>query len=117
MDLFCDECTVYTRETDPVSRTERWQRHILRRALWQSGGAVTERKDPRAGSVLLYVPATACDEAGWSPREGDLILRGRDEEDEADFASLQERGACTVVSAAEHRYGSPALHHWEVCAR
>lgn len=114
--MFDETCTVYTRSVDPLTRRETWSRLVLSGMIWQSGNAVSETHDPRNGSVLLYFPAAVCDDAGWTPREGDLVFRG-EKLPGTELSVPGARGtAYTIVSTAEHRYGSEKLHHWEVCA-
>ena len=134
--IFGDSCTIYNRYYDEDSKAERWKRTVLWGISWQGGGAVTQRRLSRAGSVLVYIPACVCANSSYAPprafllspgshwtlREEDILVRGEDTPpaaDETTAAQLLEGtdGMHVIVSVDESLYGGPGLGYWEVCAR
>lgn len=126
------DCTVYNRQLDRDKRRDTWVRTQIHGVFWDGSHAQRngDKGDISDSSVTVYIPADACGKTYKPPKDyaadpsgaytlapGDLIIRGRAEEDidaNTTVAALRQKydDAYTILSCEDNRYGSPELQHF-----
>lgn len=125
------DITLYNRYIDS-SRTEKYQRTVVSRVVWQSQKAIARAKEEVAANTALvmipfergaaYLEPKAWDASRanhWTLREGDLIVRGVvDDEISGGYTitSLRDEHEQVVMitSVDAMDQGSANVQHWEV---
>lgn len=125
------DITIYNKYIDGATRTEKYQRTVVKDVVWQSTKAVSQMRMQTAANVaLVLIPfqrgenyqkpkAWQSDLVGWTLQEGDIIARGVnpkeiDDTYTATYLRDDYDDVFTIASVDAMDQGSANSQHWEV---
>jgi len=123
--------TIYNRYLDPITLTDKWQKHLVHQVYWEGGRSVKLLNGlVNNNACRVYIPCNANyltdylppldfkdNRSGhWTIQVGDIIVKGT-VTDEIDRISDLEKlysDVYTINYFKDNRYGSSNMWHFEV---
>ena len=128
--------TVYNKYVDPSTRSEKFQRSTIAKALWESVSASVRAKmvNAPADTATIAIPFSECanylqpkawsqDKTGhWTLQDGDVIVRGTISDEITDLFTISDLyskydSILKISSVAQMDQGSPNTHHYLIGAK
>ncbi len=115
-----DDCTLFSRWIDPVTRVEKFTRIQIRGVMWADRKAANVIKSGllEADSVAIYIPFAR---GPLTIKPGDVLVKGLVIDEITSIftmTDLREKYAkvVTIRSVDENDDGSPNMRHWRIGA-
>jgi len=123
--------TIYNKYFDPITREDKWQRHVIQEVFWDATSSVNLYKGlNRADKGVIYVPFNsnymtyftdpisfqANHTCYWTIQNGDIIVKGTVTDEITKQSELERKysNVLNVSGFAIRDFGSPNMRHIEV---
>ena len=123
--------TIYNKYVDPITRLEKWQRHVINEVFWESSkGSSFAKGINQNDNVTVYIPLNMNymtyyvnpisfrdnPTGNWTIQTGDIIVKGTVTDSITKQSELEKKYAevYNVTKLTPNLFGSSNMHHFQV---
>lgn len=101
--MFDTDCTLFSRHYDAETRTDKWEKSLIKGVHWEedTGSSIEKTGVSPSNSITVYIPFST----EISFKVNDKIAKGISE-------NIDIKSSFTITSVKKYDFGN--LKHWEV---